>query len=366
MKTRSKSKAKAGQVIFANGAIAEKGLNPKNPNLLTIVTGPTKGNSGPRGMKRLSPKAAAAAFNKFYSESDRYTTPKARQAAITRDLCHSKTDKTVKTNKYSSIKGRRTGPLTFDYPGVDDGSRCPTGPARGSRAGTAAMKSKMAALRAKKQNAGGKRSEYFSNSHEEIAPEVMDGSKFKSLMSVGGSPHSPTMNYSGISLDAYPNHDLSLVGGKGKKTPLESAADRAKAHDKCFYNSSTMRCAKGPFEGASNPNWCAEGKSGVCKKSPLGKRRAEKNPELVKRGAQISKLVPLKLRPNVDLSGSLRGATLCKDMNEKDCKKAGKIMGCKYGKMGRVRADGSQAVGCHQQHVSKHVGEKLATDVKRR
>ena len=156
------------------------------------------------------------------------------------------------------------------------------------------------------------------------------------------------------------------LSGGAKKTPLEAAADRAKAHDKCFYNSTTMRCAKGPFDGASNPNWCAEGKSGVCKKSPLGKRRAEKNPELVKRGAQISKLVPLKLRPNVDLTGSLKGATLCKDMSEKDCKKAGKLMGCTYGKMGRVRADGTQAVGCHQQHVSKHIGEKLATDTKRR
>ena len=309
VKTRSKGKKttlKAGQVAFSNGAIAERGLNPKNPNLLTIVKGPTKGNKGPRGMKRLSPRAAAAAFNKFYTESDRYKTPSARQAAITRDLCHAKTDKVVETNKYASIKGRRTGPLTFDYPGIDDGSRCPTGPARGSKAGTQAMKDKMAAVRAKK------------------------------------------------------------LSGGAKKTPLEAAADRAKAHDKCFYNSTTMRCAKGPFEGASNPNWCAEGKSGVCKKSPLGKRRAEKNPELVKRGAQISKLVPLKLRPNVDLTGSLKGATLCKDMSEKDCKKAGKLMGCTYGKMGRVRADGTQAVGCHQQHVSKHIGEKLATDTKRR
>ena len=60
----------------------------------------------------------------------------------------------------------------------------------------------------------------------------------------------------------------------------------------------------------------------------------------------------------MDLTGSLRGAVLCKDMNEKDCKKGGKLMGCEYGPMGRKSKDGTQVVGCHQKHVATHVGKK--------
>ena len=168
---------------------------------------------------------------KFYSETTRYKSPKARQAAITRDLCHAKpADKTVRTNKYSSIKGRRTGPLSFDYPELDDGSRCPTGPAKSSRAGTPEMKAKMAALRARK-------------------------------MAGGASPKAVT--------------------------PLAAAAIRAKAEGKCFYNPESMRCAKGPFEGAKSPQWCRVGKKGNCKKTAKGKRNSPKSPEAVARGKAL-------------------------------------------------------------------------------
>ena len=36
---------KKDDIIFNNGAVARRGLNSKNPNLLTIIKGPTKGYS---------------------------------------------------------------------------------------------------------------------------------------------------------------------------------------------------------------------------------------------------------------------------------------------------------------------------------
>ena len=46
---------------------------------------------------------------------------------MTRDLCHGKKAKYVRrTAAYkASRNGRLTGPGHYDYPGVDDGSRCP-------------------------------------------------------------------------------------------------------------------------------------------------------------------------------------------------------------------------------------------------
>ena len=246
---KGSTKLKANQVLFSNGAIAEKGKNPKNPNLLTIVKGPTKGNTGPRGMKALDERGAARAFNKYYSTTNRYKSPKARQAAITRDLCHAKpADKTVRTNKYSSFnaEGTRRGPATFDYPGVDDGSLCPTGPAKESKAGTSEMKDKMAKVRAAKMSGGSPK--------KKASPKKASPKK-------AAVPKAPT--------------------------PLALAAIRAKAEGKCFYNPTTSRCAKGPFPGQKSPQWCRLGKKGVCKKTSKGKKNAPVSEEAKQRGKEL-------------------------------------------------------------------------------
>lgn len=68
---------------------------------------------------KLSPRAAKIAFGKYYRKKQ-YQSPKTRKAAITRDLCSS--------NKPVVDDSRfRRSPQNYDYPGLDDGSNCPTG-----------------------------------------------------------------------------------------------------------------------------------------------------------------------------------------------------------------------------------------------
>ena len=99
-----------------------------------------RGRATPRGAKPMSPKAAARAFNKFYKERS-YKSPKARQAAITRDLCHKKA--TVVTNE-----SYKRSPLSKDYKGLDDGARCP-GTVKATKPNPKALAA-LAAYRAKK------------------------------------------------------------------------------------------------------------------------------------------------------------------------------------------------------------------------
>ena len=103
--------------------------------------------------KTVSPRAAKAAFTRFYNKRS-YKTSRARQAAMTRDLC-------TGNKKRSTTRRYVRRPDLYDYPGLDDGSNCPTGKGRqGKRAqtaaqkaygvakGSAAAKARMAAVRA--------------------------------------------------------------------------------------------------------------------------------------------------------------------------------------------------------------------------
>merc|ERR1711934_61564 len=109
-----------------NGALARR--RSATDGRLKITQGATKAHmdkirSKKRGRKQISPRAAAVAFNRYYNRKS-YKSPAARKAAMTRDMCHKrKGDRVVTTNRYSSKKG----PATFDFKGVDDGSRCPKG-----------------------------------------------------------------------------------------------------------------------------------------------------------------------------------------------------------------------------------------------
>ena len=115
------------------GAVAVIGRSSK----LSFIKGANKGsNTGKRSPKRLSPRGAARAFNKYY-KSRGYKSPRSRKAAITRDMCHKKSNMTS-SRSYRS----RTGPARYDYPGLDDGTRCK------SKGGVKASKPRSAKQRA--------------------------------------------------------------------------------------------------------------------------------------------------------------------------------------------------------------------------
>jgi len=67
----------------------------------------------------LSPRAAKMAFKKYYQKK-KYATPRARKAAITRDMC-SANKQVITDSRY------RRSPHRYDYKGLDDGSQCPHG-----------------------------------------------------------------------------------------------------------------------------------------------------------------------------------------------------------------------------------------------
>merc|ERR1712100_211868 len=69
-------------------------------------------------LQRNLQKAAARAFNRYY-KNKAYKSPKARKAAMTRDMCHNKAAANKRTTS-----AYRANPGRFDYPGLDDGSNC--------------------------------------------------------------------------------------------------------------------------------------------------------------------------------------------------------------------------------------------------
>ena len=72
-----------------------------------------------RGNKQISPKAAARAFTRYYKNRSYKSGDKGRARAMARDMCHAKqSSKTTTGSKY------RRSPRKFDYPGLDDGSKC--------------------------------------------------------------------------------------------------------------------------------------------------------------------------------------------------------------------------------------------------
>jgi hypothetical protein len=101
-------------------------------------------------VKTMSPRGAKAAFTRFYNKRS-YKTSRARQAAKTRDLCTSNKPVT-RSRKY----GRH--PNRYDYPGLDDGSQCPTGKVHAKRVLSASQKAALVA-RLRKQ-AGGAAAEH--------------------------------------------------------------------------------------------------------------------------------------------------------------------------------------------------------------
>jgi len=73
---------------------------------------------GPRKSLK-SVRSAKAAFTRFYNKRS-YKTSRARRAAMTRDLCTG--NKPVVTDSRY-----RRSPQHYNYPGLDDGTKCPKG-----------------------------------------------------------------------------------------------------------------------------------------------------------------------------------------------------------------------------------------------
>ena len=124
--TRGQKHEPGTRVVWGNGVVAVVQADGRHVIESSSSDAAAAARATPRYSKALGAKAAARAFNKYYSQKQ-YKSPRAKKAAMTRDLCHGKKAKYVRrTTAYkASRNGRLTGPGHYDYPGVDDGSRCP-------------------------------------------------------------------------------------------------------------------------------------------------------------------------------------------------------------------------------------------------
>merc|ERR1711916_394233 len=105
---------------YSNGVEAVGQENGSHVIVSSSAAAAANARAAGRYTKQVGPKAAARAFNKYYS-TRAYKSTRARKAAITRDLCKRGKNQTTTT---SYTKGK-TGVRRYDYPGMDDGSRCP-------------------------------------------------------------------------------------------------------------------------------------------------------------------------------------------------------------------------------------------------
>merc|ERR1711871_355632 len=114
-------------VMWSNGVIARVRADGRHTIIRSSPEAAVAARQVPRYSKALGAKAAARAFNKYYAQKARTMSPRSLKAAMTRDLCHSKKEKYQRrTTAYKATReGRLTGPGNYDYPGLDDGSRCP-------------------------------------------------------------------------------------------------------------------------------------------------------------------------------------------------------------------------------------------------
>lgn len=100
-----------------NQAALVKGSDAARTNMEKVRAARWSPSSG-KTRPALSPKAAARAFNRFYSVSNpRYRTSKGANIAKSRDLCNS-VGEVVSDRRY------RRSPNRYNYKGLDDGSRC--------------------------------------------------------------------------------------------------------------------------------------------------------------------------------------------------------------------------------------------------
>merc|ERR1711871_644144 len=173
-------------------------------------------------------------------------------------MCHKKAN-VVSSRSYRS----RTGPARYDYPGLDDGTRCK------SKGGVKASKPRSAKQRANDARLRGmSRAAIFKKQRggfEEPTEEFMMGGYYESSddeMQDGGY-----------------EEDEMQDGGYEEDEMQDGGADG------CGFKADTMRCAKGV---KSNEQWCQMGKKGRCVKSAAGKRSAPKRAASAKQLAGLA------------------------------------------------------------------------------
>merc|ERR1712072_390915 len=124
--TPGQKHAPGTRVVYKNGVEAVVQEDGRHRIVSSSAAAAANARKTPRYSKALGPRGAARAFNAYYRNKS-YKSPRSKKAAMTRDLCHGRKAKYVRrTTAYKATrKGRLTGPGHYDYPGVDDGSRCP-------------------------------------------------------------------------------------------------------------------------------------------------------------------------------------------------------------------------------------------------
>ena len=108
------------QVFRIIGLAGKEGSEERATNMAKLKRSSAKKRSGRRGRK-LTPSGAMRAFNRHYKNSKKYNTTKGRASAKGRDLCWDNQE-LVDDARYSR------SPHRYDFKGVDDGSRCDSGP----------------------------------------------------------------------------------------------------------------------------------------------------------------------------------------------------------------------------------------------
>merc|ERR1711871_1888637 len=111
MGTAGQKHAPGTRVRYSNGVEAVVQENGSHVIVGSTPEAAANARAAGRYSKQVGPKEATRA----------YKSPRARKAAITRDLCKRGKNQTTTT---SYTKGK-TGVRRYDYPGMDDGSRCP-------------------------------------------------------------------------------------------------------------------------------------------------------------------------------------------------------------------------------------------------
>lgn len=143
--------------------------------------------------RKISPRSAIIALNKYYNKRD-YKTKSARQAALTRKIC-SDNKPHVEDTRF------KNSPHRYEYEGVSDGARCPTGRKvhKKRQLSDRQKRALTKRLRKKSQTAGGLVKTYKDNAHNRKLGRV-------------GSPYSTSRN-----LNKKNNENISNEQDGGKR-----------------------------------------------------------------------------------------------------------------------------------------------------
>jgi len=177
---------------YDNGSIGAFFKNGK----FRFLSGSQTLKARPKGSKvtyrKISPRSAIIALNKYYNNRD-YKTKSARQAALTRKVCSDNKPHVDDTRFKNS-------PHRYEYKGLTDGAKCPPGKKvhKKRQLSDRQKKALVRRLKNKSQSAGGSIKTYKNNAHNRRLGRV-------------GSPYSTSRN-----LNKKLNEDNSQeqMGGK--------------------------------------------------------------------------------------------------------------------------------------------------------